>query len=124
MVDVKELEVSSEVTLKLSLILSLIEHKEDAAVWYSSPVPCGIIQPHSPVEIPFTLEAQAIGRQDTMASVSVFGNERSPLVSARRDACLCVTHLGGHKVYRGSAREKENVIICGWCGHGKKGFMA
>ncbi|XP_055675367.1 hydrocephalus-inducing protein-like [Falco peregrinus] len=55
------------------------EHKEDAAVWYSSPVPCGIIQPHSSVEIPFTLEAQAIGRQDTVASVSVSGNERSPL---------------------------------------------
>ncbi|XP_040433979.1 hydrocephalus-inducing protein homolog, partial [Falco naumanni] len=55
------------------------EHKEDAAVWYSSPVPCGIIQPHSSVEIPFTLEAQAIGRQDTTASVSVFGNESFPL---------------------------------------------
>ncbi|NXW23792.1 HYDIN protein, partial [Circaetus pectoralis] len=55
------------------------EHKEDAAVWYSSPVLCGIIQPHSLVEVPFTLEAQVIGEQDTVAHVAVFGSEGSPL---------------------------------------------
>ncbi|NXS48372.1 HYDIN protein, partial [Balaeniceps rex] len=43
------------------------QHKEDAAVWYSSPVPCGIIQPRSSVEVPFTLEAQVMGEQDTVA---------------------------------------------------------
>ncbi|NWY49823.1 HYDIN protein, partial [Chionis minor] len=55
------------------------EHKEDAAVWYSSPVPCGIIQPHSSVEVPFTLETQVMGEQDTVACVTVFGREESPL---------------------------------------------
>ncbi|NXI70129.1 HYDIN protein, partial [Anseranas semipalmata] len=55
------------------------EHKEGAAVWYSSPVPCGIIQPHSSVEIPLTLEAQVTGEQYTAACVAVFGREESPL---------------------------------------------
>ncbi|NXT17693.1 HYDIN protein, partial [Syrrhaptes paradoxus] len=43
------------------------EHKEDAAVWYSSPEPCGIIQPRSSVQVPLTLEAQVTGEQDTVA---------------------------------------------------------
>ncbi|NXY47659.1 HYDIN protein, partial [Ceuthmochares aereus] len=43
------------------------EHKDAAAVWYSSPMPCGIIQPHSSVEVPFTLEAQVTGKQETVA---------------------------------------------------------
>ncbi|NXG19549.1 HYDIN protein, partial [Grallaria varia] len=30
-------------------------------VWYSSPEPCGIIQPHSTVEIPITIEARSLG---------------------------------------------------------------
>ncbi|XP_075367152.1 hydrocephalus-inducing protein homolog [Mycteria americana] len=55
------------------------EHKENAAVWYSSPVPCGIIQPHGSVEVPFTLEVQVTGEQDTVACVAVFGSEGSPL---------------------------------------------
>ncbi|KFQ25138.1 Hydrocephalus-inducing protein, partial [Merops nubicus] len=41
------------------------EQKEDAAVWFSSPVPCGILHPHSSVEVPFTLEARVLGEQDT-----------------------------------------------------------
>lgn len=49
---------------------------------YSSPVPCGIIPPHSSAEVPFTLEAQVLGEQDTVARVAVFGSEESPLVSA------------------------------------------
>ncbi|XP_026704551.1 hydrocephalus-inducing protein homolog [Athene cunicularia] len=55
------------------------EHKEDASVWYSSPVPWGIVQPRSSVEVPLTLEAQVTGEQDTVAHVAVFGNEGSPL---------------------------------------------
>ncbi|KAM9269036.1 LOW QUALITY PROTEIN: hydrocephalus-inducing protein homolog [Cariama cristata] len=55
------------------------KHKEDAAVWYSSPMPYGIIQPRSSVEVPFTLEAQVMGEQDTVAEITVFGNEGSPL---------------------------------------------
>ncbi|NXA22511.1 HYDIN protein, partial [Ibidorhyncha struthersii] len=55
------------------------EHKEDAAVWYSSPVPCGVVPPHSSVEVPLTLEAQVLGEQDTVAHVAVFGSKESPL---------------------------------------------
>ncbi|XP_074708613.1 hydrocephalus-inducing protein homolog [Strix uralensis] len=55
------------------------EHKEDAAVWYSSPVPWGIVQPRGSVEVPLTLEAQVTGEQDTVAHVAVFGSEGSPL---------------------------------------------
>ncbi|KAM6380942.1 hydrocephalus-inducing protein homolog [Pluvialis apricaria] len=55
------------------------EHKENAAVWYSSSVPCGVIPPHSSVEVPLTLEAQVLGEQDTVARVAVFGSKESPL---------------------------------------------
>ncbi|NXM81026.1 HYDIN protein, partial [Oenanthe oenanthe] len=37
------------------------EHKEKAAAWYSSSVPSGIIEAHSSVQIPITLEAQQLG---------------------------------------------------------------
>ncbi|XP_065519815.1 hydrocephalus-inducing protein-like [Lathamus discolor] len=60
-------------------VLSLPENKDAAAVWYSSPEPRGIIQPHSSVEIPFTLEVQVTGKQDTVARVAVFGSKESPL---------------------------------------------
>ncbi|XP_065519817.1 hydrocephalus-inducing protein-like [Lathamus discolor] len=60
-------------------VLSLPENKDAAAVWYSSPEPRGIIQPHSSVEIPFTLEVQVTGKQDTVARVAVFGSRESPL---------------------------------------------
>ncbi|XP_065519813.1 hydrocephalus-inducing protein homolog, partial [Lathamus discolor] len=60
-------------------VLSLPENKDAAAVWYSSPEPRGIIQPQSSVEIPFTLEVQVTGKQDTVARVAVFGSRESPL---------------------------------------------
>lgn len=50
-------------------------------MWYSSPVPWGIIQPRSSVQVPFTLAAQEMGEQDTVARVAVFGSEGAPLVS-------------------------------------------
>ncbi|NXJ80823.1 HYDIN protein, partial [Trogon melanurus] len=53
--------------------------KKGAAVWFSSPVPCGIVQPRSSVEVPLTLEAQVTGEQDTVACVTVFGSEGYPL---------------------------------------------
>ncbi|XP_065519818.1 hydrocephalus-inducing protein-like [Lathamus discolor] len=64
------------------------ENKDAAAVWYSSPEPRGIIQPHSSVEIPFTLEVQVTGKQDTVARVAVFGSKESPLAGA--DSCWTV----------------------------------
>ncbi|XP_064020122.1 hydrocephalus-inducing protein homolog [Pogoniulus pusillus] len=52
------------------------KQRKAAAVLYSSPVPCGIIQPHSSVEVPLTLEALVPGRQETRARVAVFGHPR------------------------------------------------
>ncbi|KAH0619415.1 hypothetical protein JD844_000028 [Phrynosoma platyrhinos] len=49
------------------------------AILHSSPVPCGIIQPHSTVEIPLALEVQERGQQEVMAYVAVFGNQDFPL---------------------------------------------
>uniref|UniRef100_A0A669QXT0 HYDIN axonemal central pair apparatus protein n=1 Tax=Phasianus colchicus TaxID=9054 RepID=A0A669QXT0_PHACC len=57
----------------------LPQHPECAAVQYSSPAPCGIIQPHSSVQVLVTLRAQVTGKQLTVASVAVFGREESPL---------------------------------------------
>ncbi|XP_064015890.1 LOW QUALITY PROTEIN: hydrocephalus-inducing protein homolog [Pogoniulus pusillus] len=55
------------------------EHQEDAAVLYSSPVPCGIIQAHSCVEVPVRLAAQVAGEQHTAAHVVLFGRAEAPL---------------------------------------------
>ncbi|XP_053911801.1 hydrocephalus-inducing protein-like, partial [Cuculus canorus] len=55
------------------------EYKDAAAVRYSSLAPCGIIQPHSSVEVPFTLQAQVVGEQDTVARVMTIGSEGAPL---------------------------------------------
>ena len=60
---------------------------------YSSPAPCGIIQPHSSVEVPVTLQAQVTGKKLTVASVAVFGREGSPLVSP--GGALCMAQFGG-----------------------------
>uniref|UniRef100_A0A8B9BFH4 HYDIN axonemal central pair apparatus protein n=1 Tax=Anser brachyrhynchus TaxID=132585 RepID=A0A8B9BFH4_9AVES len=57
----------------------LPQHKEGAAVWYSSPAPCGIIQPRSSVQVPVVLAAQVTGEQCTAAEVAVFGREGAPL---------------------------------------------
>ncbi|NXK33470.1 HYDIN protein, partial [Piprites chloris] len=54
-------------------------HREAAALWYSSPKPCGIIQGHNVVEIPITVEAQAVGAHSVMADIAVFGKEKYPL---------------------------------------------
>uniref|UniRef100_A0A670KA82 HYDIN axonemal central pair apparatus protein n=1 Tax=Podarcis muralis TaxID=64176 RepID=A0A670KA82_PODMU len=48
-------------------------------VLHSSPLPCGIIQPHSTVEIPLALEVQEKGQQEAVAFIAVFGNEVFPL---------------------------------------------
>ncbi|NXX22836.1 HYDIN protein, partial [Podargus strigoides] len=45
----------------------LPQDRKDAAVWYSSPVPCGVIQPLSMVEVPLILESQVVGKKHTVA---------------------------------------------------------
>ncbi|RMC08918.1 hypothetical protein DUI87_13912 [Hirundo rustica rustica] len=55
------------------------ERKEDSPVFYSSPKPCGIVQPHSTAEIPLVVEAQTWGKHCTSVPIGVFGDERNPL---------------------------------------------
>ncbi|XP_064262770.1 hydrocephalus-inducing protein-like [Passer domesticus] len=55
------------------------KRKEDSAVLYSSPKPCGIVQPHSTAEIPVLVEVQALGAHRTNVLIGVFGDERNPL---------------------------------------------
>ncbi|XP_064262739.1 hydrocephalus-inducing protein-like [Passer domesticus] len=57
------------------------KRKEDSAVLYSSPKPCGIVQPHSTAEIPVLVEVQALGTHRTNVLIGVFGDERNPLPS-------------------------------------------
>ncbi|XP_062355723.1 hydrocephalus-inducing protein homolog [Cinclus cinclus] len=54
------------------------KRKEDTPVFYSSPKPCGIVQPHSIAEIPVTIEVQTLGEHRTSVLISVFGDERNP----------------------------------------------
>ncbi|KAM7020859.1 hydrocephalus-inducing protein-like [Acridotheres tristis] len=51
---------------------------EDTPVFYSSPQPCGIVQPHSIAEIPVVLEVQTLGEHRTSVVIGVFGDERNP----------------------------------------------
>ncbi|XP_067327017.1 hydrocephalus-inducing protein homolog [Anolis sagrei] len=52
---------------------------ESPAILHSSPEPCGIVYPHSTVEIPLTLEVQQRGRQEVTALVAIFGDQDLPL---------------------------------------------
>ncbi|XP_062355746.1 hydrocephalus-inducing protein homolog [Cinclus cinclus] len=54
------------------------KRREDTPVFYSSPKPCGIVQPHSIAEIPVTIEVQTLGEHRTSVLISVFGDERNP----------------------------------------------
>ncbi|XP_062355730.1 hydrocephalus-inducing protein-like [Cinclus cinclus] len=54
------------------------KRKEDTPVFYSSPKPCGIVQPHSIEEIPVIIEVQTLGEHRTSVLISVFGDERNP----------------------------------------------
>ncbi|XP_032925436.1 hydrocephalus-inducing protein homolog isoform X2 [Catharus ustulatus] len=55
------------------------EHKEEATAWFSSSMPSGIIEAHSSVEIPITLEAQQLRECNATAEIAVFGRQGSPL---------------------------------------------
>ncbi|XP_066050969.1 LOW QUALITY PROTEIN: hydrocephalus-inducing protein homolog [Chamaea fasciata] len=55
------------------------EPKEDSPVLYSSPKPCGIVQPRSAAEIPVTVEIQTLGKHCTNVCIGVFGDARNPL---------------------------------------------
>ncbi|XP_077642562.1 hydrocephalus-inducing protein homolog [Lonchura striata] len=87
------------------------ERKEDSPVFYSSPKPCGIVQPHSTAEIPLTIEVQTLGKHCTNVLIGVFGDERNPLVSARGDVCLCATAPGRVQGYRDSPGENRHRLL-------------
>ncbi|XP_058278126.1 hydrocephalus-inducing protein-like [Hirundo rustica] len=55
------------------------KRKEDSPVFYSSPKPCGIVQPHSTAEIPLVVKVQTLGKHRTRVRIGVFGDERNPL---------------------------------------------
>ncbi|XP_032925432.1 hydrocephalus-inducing protein-like isoform X2 [Catharus ustulatus] len=54
------------------------DHEEDTPVFYSSPKPCGIVQPHSIAEIPVTIEVQTLGKHCTSLLIGVFGDHKNP----------------------------------------------
>ncbi|XP_071297083.1 hydrocephalus-inducing protein-like [Agelaius tricolor] len=54
------------------------QRKDDSPVLYSSPKPCGIVQPYGTAEIPVIIEVQTLGEHLTEALVGVFGDERNP----------------------------------------------
>ncbi|XP_077046007.1 hydrocephalus-inducing protein-like isoform X4 [Agelaius phoeniceus] len=58
------------------------KRKEDSAMLYSSPKPCGIVQPQSTAEIPVVGAVQALGTHRTNVVIGVFGDERNPLKGA------------------------------------------
>ncbi|XP_066051005.1 hydrocephalus-inducing protein homolog [Chamaea fasciata] len=55
------------------------EPEEDSPVLYSSPRPCGIVQPRSTAEIPVMAEIQTLGKHCTDVCIGVFGDARNPL---------------------------------------------
>ncbi|KAJ7312066.1 hypothetical protein JRQ81_006401 [Phrynocephalus forsythii] len=57
------------------------ENATSATLLHASPSPCGIIPPHSTVEIPLVLEVQERGQQEATAHVAVFGNQDFPLAA-------------------------------------------
>ncbi|XP_054152184.1 hydrocephalus-inducing protein homolog [Melozone crissalis] len=54
------------------------KREEDSPVLYSSPKPCGIVQPYSTAEIPVIIEVQTVGEHRTNILVGVFGDARHP----------------------------------------------
>ncbi|XP_004431871.1 PREDICTED: hydrocephalus-inducing protein homolog [Ceratotherium simum simum] len=50
------------------------------AVLLSSPTPCGIIPPHSTVDIPLALETQVTGEYRSTVYISTFGSREPPMV--------------------------------------------
>ncbi|XP_042636791.1 hydrocephalus-inducing protein homolog [Orycteropus afer afer] len=62
-------------------------------VLLSSPAPCGIIPPHSTVDIPLALETQVIGEVTTVVYISTFGSQDPPM------ACRLKTIGEGPVIY-------------------------
>lgn len=67
-----------------SIFLTIQEYETTPLILHSSPVPCGIIQPHNTVDIPLILEVQERGPQEAVAYISIYGSEDPPLVSSLR----------------------------------------
>uniref|UniRef100_A0A8C8TUT7 HYDIN, axonemal central pair apparatus protein n=1 Tax=Peromyscus maniculatus bairdii TaxID=230844 RepID=A0A8C8TUT7_PERMB len=54
-------------------------YENTPAVLLSSPAPCGVISPHSTVNIPLSLETQVTGEHRSTVYISVFGSQDTPL---------------------------------------------
>ncbi|XP_051830566.1 hydrocephalus-inducing protein homolog [Antechinus flavipes] len=57
----------------------LQEYEEPPTVLFSSPSPCGIINPQSTVELMVVLETQILGEYECTVYISVFGSHDPPL---------------------------------------------
>ncbi|XP_036044752.1 LOW QUALITY PROTEIN: hydrocephalus-inducing protein homolog [Onychomys torridus] len=54
-------------------------YENPPAVLLSSPAPCGVISPHSTVNIPLSLETQVTGEHRSTVYISIFGSQDTPL---------------------------------------------
>uniref|UniRef100_G3VZI4 HYDIN axonemal central pair apparatus protein n=1 Tax=Sarcophilus harrisii TaxID=9305 RepID=G3VZI4_SARHA len=57
----------------------LPEYEEPPTVLFSSPSPCGIINPRSTVELMVVLETQILGEYECTVYISIFGSKDPPL---------------------------------------------
>nr|XP_026654010.1 hydrocephalus-inducing protein-like [Zonotrichia albicollis] len=87
------------------------ECEEDSPVLYSSPKPCGIVQPHSFAEVPVIIKVQTLDKHRTDILIGVFGDERNPLVRARGDVSLCAAAPGRVHRDRDSAGENSHRLL-------------
>uniref|UniRef100_A0A8C9M285 HYDIN axonemal central pair apparatus protein n=1 Tax=Panthera tigris altaica TaxID=74533 RepID=A0A8C9M285_PANTA len=55
-------------------------HEDMPAVLLSSPIPCGVIPPHSTIHIPLALETQVTGEYRSIVYISTFGSPDPPMV--------------------------------------------
>ncbi|XP_074055255.1 hydrocephalus-inducing protein homolog isoform X3 [Macrotis lagotis] len=62
----------------------LQEYEESPPVLYSSPNPCGIINPQSTVELLVVLETQILGEYECMVNIAIFGSKDPPLTVCLR----------------------------------------
>ncbi|KAM8946018.1 LOW QUALITY PROTEIN: hydrocephalus-inducing protein homolog [Pelodytes ibericus] len=90
----------------------LLPQESDTAptMLFSSPMPCGVIQPHSTVDVPIIVEAQVTGELSINAHIAMFGHPE-PLLEL---CLLCagegpVVHVSPSKLDFGSVQVLTDV---------------
>ncbi|XP_053402100.1 hydrocephalus-inducing protein homolog isoform X11 [Mercenaria mercenaria] len=72
-----KLHNDSDLPAKYELVQQVIAM--DTPITYKSPQPKGIVDPHSVLDVPLIIEAQALEEQDVVAHVSIFGSPDPPM---------------------------------------------